>query len=145
MRLIISAFRKDVHPWRQTQDTADLIMYVGAMNRALRTAQPGACLKCQLVIGTWQGTREISVEITGWLNEGHLSDTAMHMLDKFGQTSVLVEFNGAAYLLSHKGTEYLGEAAVSLSPGVFKKDGTEYLDGRVFEVLPKVAHIKQAA
>lgn len=134
MRLIISAFRKDVNPWRQAQDTAQL----------LRDVQREGLLG-QLVIGTYNGEREISVEVCGFVNERYFGEYAQSMLRKYGQTTVFAEMSGRAYLISATGTEYIGEVKRGIKPIVHVEDGTEYLDGRIMYVLSAEAALKQAA
>lgn len=118
MRLIVSAYRAEVNPWRNAQQTALLLQTLSKMQ-----------LLAQLVVGTFAGKREIAVEVTGFVSHEYMGQVGALLRRRFEQTSVFAEYKGNAYLLTQYGTEMIGTVVhgVQMIPG---NDGTEYLDGR---------------
>jgi len=122
VKLIVSAFREDVNPWRNAQQTAALLQAVSRCN-----------LLGEIVMGRYNGKLEASICVSSFPSKEKLCYHAENWRRQFSQQSVLIICDGKAYSLSDAGTEYLGEAvfAVDVPP---TDNYTHFLDGRVLTV-----------
>lgn len=134
MRLILSAYRAECTPWHNTLMTSEL----------LRDVQRSG-LRAQLCIGSFNGQREVSVEVTGWRDEAQLAERAELLRNRYNQRSVFAMLDGCGYLLTEQGTEYLGVVTYDVGDMPAGSDHTMYLDGRCMAIRPKEAALKQAA
>jgi hypothetical protein len=95
-------------------------------------------LEAELVLGTWQGKREISVVVTGFDHFSDMQDLGAYICSRWNQDVVYYSVAGNAYTVDAHGViERAGVEAMGIDVPTGTKAYTQYLDGRCLYTLTK--------
>lgn len=137
MKLIVSAFTRQGDTHTNAVQTAALTSFVASHG-----------LFAELVIGSFDGNREIAIAVEGFASVSHMLVTAATMMVQFNQQAVYYTQDGNAYLAYRDGrTELLGKEVARRNAWhghELHPNHTQYLDGTMITAKAKTVALKAA-